>query len=89
MHLRNTTILFAITTSAFITACGQQEVTPDVDPQLGRNCFQRKLPSLPPGSQYEGIEGKDGNRLIIKVMDGTGVITVECALADDETLQKN
>ena len=88
MHIRTTTIL-SFTTTVFLTACGQQEVAPDVDPQLGSNCFQSKLPSLPPGSQYEGIKGKDGNRLTIKVMDGTGVITVECALADDETLQKN
>ena len=89
MHLRTTTIILSFTTTVFLTACDQQEAVHDVEPQLGLNCFQSKLRSLPPGSQYEGIEGKDGNRLTIKVMDGTGVITVECALTDDETLQKD
>ncbi len=89
MHLHTTTIILSFTTTVFLTACGQQEVAPNVDPQLGRNCFQSQLPSLPPGSQYEGIEGKDGNQLIIKVMNGTGVTTVKCTLADDETLHKH
>ncbi|MDJ0807807.1 MAG: hypothetical protein QNJ78_13365 [Gammaproteobacteria bacterium] len=89
MYLRTTAFILSFTSTVILTACGQQEVTPDVDPQLGRDCFQSKLSSLPPGSQYEGIEGKDGNQLIIKVMDGTGVITVECILADDKTLPKN
>jgi hypothetical protein len=89
MHLRITTLILSFTITMILTACDQQEVAPNVDPQLGSNCFQSKLPSLPPGSQYEGIEGKDGNLLTIKVMDGTGVITVECVLADDETLQND
>jgi hypothetical protein len=87
MHLPTTTIILSFTTTVILTACDQQEVASSVDPQLGINCFQSKLPILPPGSQYEGIEGKDGNLLTIKVMDGTGVITVECALTDDKTIQ--
>ena len=89
MHLRTKTIILSFTTILLSTACDKQQTAPDVDTQLGLNCFQSKLPSLPPGSQYEGIKGKDGSRLTIKVMDGTGVITVECALTDDETIQKD
>jgi hypothetical protein len=89
MQLPTTSIFLFFTITVTLTACDQREAASNVDPQLGINCFQSKLPLLPPGSQYEGIEGKDGNLLTIKVMDGTGVITVECALTDDEALQSN
>ena len=89
MNSRTDAITLSLTATVLLTACGQQEVALDIDPLLGRTCFQSKLSSLPPGSQYEGILGKDGNRLTIKIMDGTGVVTVECTLADDQTLQTN
>ncbi len=53
---------------------------PHVDPLLGRGCFAEQLPSLPPGSQYEGIQSVTADRITIKVMNGTEVKTMECEL---------
>ncbi len=68
-------------------SCGQQEAAPNIDPTLGRACFQSKLPSLPPGSQYEGITGVAGDQLSIGVMNGVEVVTVKCTLTPGGTLQ--
>ncbi len=78
----------ALLATSLLVACGRQEPPPDVNPMLGRACFENRLPSLPPGSQYEGIQGINGNRLTIKVMDGVKVSSVECGLAPDGTLEK-
>jgi hypothetical protein len=69
-------------------SCGQQQTATDVDPQLGRDCFNEYLAFLPPGSQYEGIERADEERLTIRVMDGVRVKTVKCLLTSDGTVTK-
>jgi hypothetical protein len=70
-----------------LASCEQQESTPDIDPMLGRECFESQRASLPPGTQYEGIDQVAQNRLTIKIMNGIDVETIDCALNPDETLQ--
>ena len=72
---------------ALLVSCEQQESTADIDPMLGRDCFERQRASLPPGTQYEGIEQVAQNRLTIKIMNGIDVEMIDCALNTDGTLQ--
>jgi hypothetical protein len=73
--------------TSLLVSCGQQESTSDIDPGLGRECFESQRASLPPGTQYEGIVQVAQRRLTIKIMDGIDVKTVDCALNPDGTLQ--
>ena len=76
-------ILLAIACAAvtiFLAACNQRQSLSDVDPKLGRECFERHRASLPPGTQYEGVAMVSENRLTIKVMNGVDVVKVGCML---------
>jgi hypothetical protein len=84
MHKITKTLVVSI--APVLLSCTQQQPAPDVDPLLGRGCFAEKLPSLPPGSQYEGIQSATADRITIKVMNGTAVTPVDCGLASDGTL---
>ena len=74
------------TLAAFLVACDQQHSAPDVDPMLGRACFESHRASLAPGAQYEGIDQLTGDTLTIKVMNGVEVVGLECTLKPDGTL---
>ena len=65
----------------------QQHSTTDIDPGLGLECFESYRASLPPGTQYEGIENLAGARLRIRIMNGLEVITIDCELNPDGTLK--
>jgi hypothetical protein len=54
---------------------------------MGVGCFESHRESLPPGTQYEGIEKLTGNKLTIRIMNGVEVVTLDCALNPDGTLQ--
>lgn len=84
MHKITKTLVVSI--APVLLSCTQQDPALDVDPLLGRGCFAEKLPTLPPGSQYEGIQSSTADRITIKVMDGAAVTTVDCGLAPDGTL---
>ena len=56
--------------TVFLFSCDQQNPTSDIDPKLGFECFESRRASLPPGTQYEGIEKLAENRLMIKIMNG-------------------
>ena len=56
---------------------------------LGVDCFESHRASLPPGTQYEGIEKIVGNRLMIRIMNGVQVETLDCGLSPDGTLQSS
>ena len=71
---------------ALLVACDQQHSAPDVDPMLGRECFESHRASLAPGAQYEGIDKLTGDTLTIKVMSGVDVVGLECRLKPDGTL---
>lgn len=75
-----------ITLTALLFACDQQHIEADIDPMLGRDCFESHRASLAPGAQYEGIDKLTGDTLTIKVMSGVDVVKLECRLKPDGTL---
>jgi hypothetical protein len=85
MRILTTIVQLAVTAPLF--SCEQQSSTSDIDPKLGLECFEVHRASLPPGTQYEGIEKLAENGLTIKIMDGVEVKTLDCGLNPDGTLQ--
>ncbi len=78
-------VIPVVLATAALLSCGPQSPPPDVDPALGRACFQAHQDTLPPGSQYEGIAGASENDITIQAMTGTRVETFRCSLASDGT----
>ncbi len=76
-----------ILTASLLVSCGEQAVV-EVDPQLGRDCFDTHIASLPSGTQYEGIERAVAGRVTIRVMTGVELTTVDCGLNPDGSLQR-
>jgi hypothetical protein len=76
-----------LTLTALLVSCDQQHSAPDIDPKLGLECFESHSASLPPGTQYEGIEKLAEDRLTIKIMNGVEVVTLDCGMKPDGTLQ--
>ncbi len=74
--------------TVFILSCDQRNAVPDVDPMLGVECFESHRATLPPGTQYEGIEELSENSLTIRIMNGIDVVNIECARHEDGSLQK-
>lgn len=85
--MRTLTSIISFTLVATLVSCDQRHSTPDVDPMLGLVCFESHRASLAPGAQYEGIEKFADNRLTIKIMNGVEVVTLDCGLNPDGTLQ--
>ena len=85
--MRILTTIFFLVLTAFLCSCDQQHAASDIDPLLGLECFESRRASLPPGTQYEGIEKLAENMLTIKVMNGVAVETLDCELNPDGTLQ--
>jgi hypothetical protein len=81
------TTIVQIALIALLLSCDQQYSASDIDPQLGLECFESHRVSLPPGTQYEGIEKLAEDRLTIKIMDGVEVVTLDCGLNMDGTLR--
>ena len=80
--------IFATIVQLFLTAlllsCDQQDAALDVDPTLGLECFESHR--LPPGTQYEGIEKLSEGVLVIRIMNGVEVVTLDCGVNPDGTL---
>jgi hypothetical protein len=76
------TIIFLVLTT-ILSACEQHNSAADIDPRLGLECFERHRASLPPGTQYEGIEKLAESGLIIRIMNGVEVQTFDCGLHQD------
>ncbi len=72
---------------ALLLSCDQWHSAPDVDPMLGVECFDSHRASLPPGTQYEGIETLADDVLTIRIMNGVEVVTLNCGVNTDGTLQ--
>jgi hypothetical protein len=81
--MRILTAIVYVALAACLFSCDQQHPVSDIDPQLGLDCFESHRASLPPGTQYEGIEKIADNRLTIKIMNGVEVVTIDCALNPD------
>jgi len=79
--------IFQLTLTALLLSCDQRHSTSDVDPKLGRECFESHRASLPPGTQYEGIETLAEDMLTIRIMNGVDVVTLDCGLNPDGVLQ--
>lgn len=84
--MRILTTIGCLAMAAFLFACDQQRSAADVDPMLGLECFESHRASLTPGAQYEGIEKLAEDRLVIRVMNGVEVVTLDCGLNQDGTL---
>ena len=85
MRILTTIVYLAVTAPLF--SCDQQHAISDIDPRLGLECFESLRASLPPGTQYEGIEMLAENRITIKIMNGVEVETLDCILTPGGTLQ--
>ena len=84
--MRILTTIVQITLTALLFSCDQQHPASVIDPRLGHDCFEYHRASLPPGTQYEGIEELAENRLTIRIMNGVEVVTLDCGLNPDGTL---
>jgi hypothetical protein len=87
MNMRILTAIVYIALTTLILSCDQHHDTPDIDPMLGRQCFENHRATLAPGTQYEGIAEVTEDRLTIRIMDGIDVTTLDCGLNPDRTLQ--
>jgi len=73
--------------AALLSACDQRQAASDVDPMLGLECFESHRASLPPGTQYEGIDQVAEDGITIRIMNGVDVTRVDCGLNPDGTLR--
>ena len=85
MRILTTIVQLALT--ALLFSCDQRHSASDVDPKLGLECFESHRAALPPGTQYEGIEKLTDDGLTIRIMNGVEVVTLDCGLNPDGTLQ--
>ena len=81
--MRNPVLMAYVTLAILLASCDQGPPVADIDPELGRECFENRRASLPPGTQYEGIEKLDGDRITIRIMNGVEVVTLDCTLNPD------
>lgn len=84
MRIHATILQLALTT--LLVSCDQQH-SADIDPKLGLECFESHRASFPPGTQYEGIKKLAEGVLTIRIMNGVEVVTLDCGLNPDGTLQ--
>jgi hypothetical protein len=87
--MRILTAIVYLALIALLSSCDQQHAAPDIDPKVGLECFESYRASLPPGTQYEGIEKLAGVRLRIRIMNGLEVITIDCELNPDGALKSS
>jgi hypothetical protein len=85
--MRNLAAIVYFSVATLLLSCDQQHPASGIDPMLGLECFENQRASLPPGTQYEGIERLAENRLVIKIMNGVEVVTIDCLLNPDGTLR--
>ncbi|NNJ93135.1 MAG: hypothetical protein HKP57_00120 [Halobacteria archaeon] len=78
--------ILTITLATMLFACEQQDSATAVDPVTGRECFESRRASLPPGTQYEGIDRVSNDRIVIRIMNGVDVTTLECGLDPDGSI---
>ncbi len=85
--MRILTAIVYLAVTALLLSCDQQHSASDIDPKLGLECFESHRASLPPGTQYEGIEKLAEGVLTIKIMNGVEVVKLDCGLNPGGTLQ--
>ena len=85
--MRILTVIVYLAMATLLSACDRQGPASDVNPMLGRECFESLRASLSPGTQYEGIDSIADNRITIRIMNGVEVTTLDCGLNPDGSLQ--
>ena len=85
MHMIKT--ILTITLATLLFACGQQDPGTAIDPMTGRACFESLRATLLPGTQYEGIDSVSDGRIVIRIMNGVDVTTLECGLNPDGSIK--
>ena len=85
--MRIITAIAYLVLTMLLFSCDRQQPASDIDPRLGLECFDHHRATLPPGTQYEGIEKLTDNRLTIKIMNGVEVVMMDCAMNADGTVQ--
>ncbi len=85
--MRILTAIVYLAVTALLLSCDQQHSASDIDPKLGLECFESHRASFSPGTQYEGIEKLAEDRLTVRIMNGVEVVTLDCGLNPDGTLQ--
>ena len=73
--------------ATFLLSCDQKQATSDIDPTLGRECFESMRVTLAPGTQYEGIADVTESRITIRIMNGVDVTTIDCGISQDGALK--
>ena len=86
-RIRILTTFIQLAVTALLFSCDQQHAAPDIDSRVGLECFENHRVSLPPGTQYEGIEKLAENVLTIRIMNGVDVVTLDCGLNPDGALR--
>ena len=82
-----TTVVYT-TAATLLLACGQQDPASAIDPRTGVDCFETHRATLPPGTQYEGIDTLTEDQITIKIMNGVDVVTITCELNPDGSLKE-
>ena len=85
--MRILSVILCTLLTALLSACDQQHAASEAGLKLGLECFESHRASLLPGTQYEGVENITENSLAIKIMNGVDVVTIDCGLNPDGTLQ--
>jgi len=85
--MRILNIIAQLAMATLLFSCNQQNPASAIDPGLGLGCYDKHRATLAPGTQYEGIEKLTENHLTIRIMNGVEVVTLECELNTDGTLQ--
>ncbi|MGB5473244.1 MAG: hypothetical protein WBQ78_07190 [Gammaproteobacteria bacterium] len=78
----HTAIVFTIV-ATLLFACEEQKPATAIDPMTGLKCFEAHRASLPPGTQYEGVDKVTGDQITIKIMNGIDIVTMECRTNPD------
>ncbi|HUT40960.1 MAG TPA: hypothetical protein VM011_06410 [Gammaproteobacteria bacterium] len=81
MRIHNAIVFTIVAT--LLVACEEQKPAAAIDPMTGVECFEAYRASLPPGTQYEGVDKVTGDRITIKIMNGVDVVTMECRINPD------
>jgi hypothetical protein len=85
--MRFTATVVCLVPVALLSSCDTGNKVSEAELALGAGCFERHRASLAPGTQYEGVEGVTDNQITIRIMDGLNVVTIDCPLNPDGTLQ--
>lgn len=85
--MRIMTAIACATLAMLSSACDRAQNGAEMNLEAGQACFDAQGFNLAPGTQYEGIEKMDKDKVLIRIMDGVRVATVECALNPDGSLK--